>query len=88
MAPRIVFAESTAIGVRLSEWDRLVLERTKIRLETEFGKIGVKVISGAEGEITYSPEYDDCKRAARKSGRPLREIVRLVTERAAREAKP
>jgi uncharacterized protein (TIGR00299 family) protein len=83
---RIVFAESTAIGVRLSEWDRLVLERKRIRMKTEFGTIGVKAIVGADGATTYSPEYDDCKRAARKTGQPLREIVRQVAEQAAREA--
>jgi pyridinium-3,5-bisthiocarboxylic acid mononucleotide nickel chelatase len=81
---RIVFAESTAIGVRLSEWDRLVLERKQVRLDTSFGKIGVKRITGADGAVTYSPEYEDCKRAARKTGRPLREIVRAVTELAGR----
>ena len=84
---RIVFAESTAIGVRLSEWDRLVLERKRIRLKTDFGTIRVKTIVGMDGATTYSPEYDDCKRAARKTGHPLRVIVRLVAEQAAREAR-
>ena len=82
---RIVFAESTAIGVRLSEWDRLTLERSQVRLKTEFGTISVKRIQGADATLTYSPEYDDCKRAARKTGRSLREIVRLVIEQAVRE---
>jgi hypothetical protein len=82
---RIVFAESSAIGVRLSEWDRLILERSQIQVETEFGRIAVKRIRGVDGRFSYSPEYEDCKRAARKSGRPLREIVRLVEDLAARE---
>ena len=82
---RIVFAESTTIGVRLSEWDRLVLERREMRLATEFGPVAVKVIHGAEGEITCSPEYEDCKRIARESGQPLREVVRFITALAERE---
>ena len=82
---RIVFAESTAIGVRVSEWDRLTLDRKTIRLKTEFGTIGVKCVRGAEGSTSFSPEYDDCKRAAKKTGVALREIVRIVTEQATRE---
>ena len=76
---RIVFAESTAIGVRLSEWDRLVLDREVRRVETPFGRLRVKVIRGLEGALTFSPEYDDCKKAARKSGVPLRDVVAAVT---------
>jgi uncharacterized protein (TIGR00299 family) protein len=83
---RIIFSESTSIGVRTSEWDRLVLDRRSIRLKTAFGSIRVKVISGPEGELHYSPEYDDCKRAAKKSGVALREVVRRVTDQAGREA--
>ena len=84
---RIVFAESTSIGVRISEWDRLVLERKSIRVKSAFGSIRVKVIHGPNGDIQYSPEYDDCKKAAKKSGRALREIVRRVSEQAREEAK-
>ena len=83
---RIVFSESTSIGVRISEWDRLVLDRKSIRVKSKFGSIRVKVITGPGGEVQYSPEYDDCKRAAKKSGTPLREIVRQLTDQARKEA--
>jgi len=79
---RILFAESTAIGVRMSEWDRLVLERKTVRLKTPLGSIRVKVILGPSGRVQYSPEYDDCKRAAKKSGLALREVVRRVEDQA------
>jgi hypothetical protein len=39
----------------------------------------------ADGRALVSAEYDDCKRAARKSGAPLREVVRAAEE-AARDA--
>jgi uncharacterized protein (TIGR00299 family) protein len=87
---RIVFAESTSIGVRISEWDRLVLERKSIRVKCELESIRVsirvKVIFGPDGDRQYSPEYDDCKKAAKKSGVALREVVRRVSEQARREA--
>ncbi|MBB82691.1 MAG: TIGR00299 family protein [Deltaproteobacteria bacterium] len=82
---RIVFAESTAIGVRTSEWDRLVLDRAKKKLKTPLGNVAVKLITSPEGELECAPEYDDCKRLARKHGLPLREVVERVRAQA-REA--
>jgi hypothetical protein len=83
---RIVFSESTSIGVRISEWDRLVLERKSIRVKTELGLIRVKVVRGPEGQAHYSPEYDDCKRAAKKTGVALRDVVQRVSDQARKEA--
>jgi len=80
----ILFAESTAIGVRSSECDRLVLEREQRRVQTEYGRIAVKLIRGEDGRATVTAEYDDCKRAAKKSGAPLRDVVRAA-EAAGRE---
>jgi len=77
---RIVFAESTAIGVRATEADRLVLERELHRVATAFGRIGVKVVRDGEGRSHVSAEYDDCKRAAKKAGVPLRDVVRAAEE--------
>src|SRR5690606_31104874 len=82
---RIVFAESTAIGIRAMEWDRLVLERESVRLATEFGPVRVKMVRGVEGGVDVSPEYDDCKRAAKRRGVALREVVERVTAQARRE---
>lgn len=82
---RIVFAESTAIGVRIAEWDRLVLERESTRISTPFGPIRVKVVRSIDGRPEYSPEYDDCKRAAKRSAVALREVVDRVLRQAQAE---
>jgi len=85
---RVLFAESTAIGVRVSEWDRLVLERSSRKLKTELGTASIKLIRGPDGALECSPEYDDCRRLARKHGLPLREVVarlRREAEEAFRE---
>jgi uncharacterized protein (TIGR00299 family) protein len=82
---RILFAETTAIGVRTSEWDRLVLDRKSVRLKTPLGPVRVKVIRGPADRVQYSPEYDDCKRVAKKSGLALREVVQRVTDQARKE---
>jgi len=80
----LLFAESTAIGVRVGEWDRIVLEREQRRVETPYGRVGVKVVRHADGHLDVSAEYEDCKRAARRSGAALREVVRCA-EATARE---
>lgn len=79
-----LFANSTAIGVRTSEWDRLVLEREERRVDTAYGRVRVKVVRDLEGRASASAEYDDCKRAAARAGVALRDVVRAA-EDAARE---
>ncbi len=76
-----LFAESTAIGVRVTESDRIVLEREERRVPTPFGRIRVKRVRDPEGRISVSAEYDDCKRAARRHEVPLREVVRAAEEK-------
>ena len=81
---RALFADSTAIGVRVSEHDRIVLPRESRRVTTPFGKISVKLVRDETGRIEVSAEYDDCRRTARARGVPLRDVVRAA-EDAARE---
>jgi hypothetical protein len=81
---QLLFSESTALGVRAAEWDRLVLERETRRVATPFGRIRVKWSRGPGGP-DVSAEYDDCKRAARRAKVPLREVVRAAEAAARRE---
>ena len=72
---RIIFAETSTIGLRFHPVARLKLSREIREVDTRFGKIRVK-ISGAGSETpTVSPEYDDCLRAAREHGVALRTIM-------------
>ena len=79
---RALFAQSTAIGVRTSEWDRVVLDRDQRKVATDFGRIGVKIVHDLDGALSVSAEYDDCKRAARKHGAKLRDVVRAAEDAA------
>jgi uncharacterized protein (TIGR00299 family) protein len=82
---RVLFAESTAIGVRTSESERIVLEREELRVRTRFGVIRVKRVFDPDGRPLVSAEVDDCMRAAARSGVPLREVVRAAEEAARAE---
>jgi len=81
---RRLFAESTAIGVRASELERVVLRREQRRVDTPFGRIAVKVVWDLDGRATFSAEVDDCMRAARRHRAPLRDVVRAAEEAARR----
>jgi uncharacterized protein (TIGR00299 family) protein len=80
----VLFAETPTLGVRAVECDRLVLPRETRRVETPFGRIAVKISCGDGERIDVSAEYDDCKRAARRSGVPLRDVIRAAEEAARR----
>jgi len=77
---RILFEDSTAIGVRATESERIVLAREAHRVATPYGRIQVKLVRDDAGRTTVSAEYDDCKRAARRAGVPLREVVRAAEQ--------
>ena len=79
---RLLFEESTTLGVRTLEWDRLSLPRESRRVATPFGRISVKVARRPGGRVDVSAEYEECRRAAERTGVPLREVVRVVEETA------
>ena len=81
----LLLAESSAIGVRSIEADRLVLPRESRKVETPHGRIGVKIVWSPDGRPEVSAEYDDCKSAAKRRGVSLREVVRAA-EQAARDS--
>lgn len=75
---RIIFTETTSIGVRFYTAGRQVLAREIKPLKTEFGNIDVKV-SSLDGKILRTtPEYDDCRKIAKKHGIPLLEVIKKV----------
>jgi uncharacterized protein (DUF111 family) len=82
---RVLLTETTTLGVRVSEQDRLLVPREERRVLTPFGRIRVKLAFGDGGRIDASAEYDDAKQAARAAGVPLRDVIRSA-ERLALEA--
>jgi uncharacterized protein (TIGR00299 family) protein len=77
---RLLLDETTSLGVRSLDWDRLALPRETRRVATPFGRISVKIARRPGGLVDVSAEYDECRRAALRTGVPLREVVRAVEE--------
>ena len=79
---RILFRETTTIGVREYPVQRYALQRAAAAVETGYGAIRVKMVHGAGVERRWTPEYDDCRRAAEATGKPLQEVYRCALEAA------
>jgi uncharacterized protein (TIGR00299 family) protein len=77
-ALRILFAETTTIGVRASRLHRWKLSRERHVVETPYGPIGVKVARQGPTVLNLVPEYRDCLAAARQSAVPLKEVYQAV----------
>ncbi len=80
---RVLFAETTTLGVRVQEVARRLLARELTEVATRFGLVRVKVAKAEGRSVKARPEYQDCKRIAEQTGLPLRDVVREV-ERALR----
>jgi pyridinium-3,5-bisthiocarboxylic acid mononucleotide nickel chelatase len=71
---RVIFRETTTIGIRYTEMARLILDRKIINARTKYGMVKVKVSTGPGGISTISPEYEDCLRIARKNNIPIKTV--------------
>jgi pyridinium-3,5-bisthiocarboxylic acid mononucleotide nickel chelatase len=71
---RIIFRETTTIGIRSYRARRQALEREMVTVETKYGPVMIKVAK-LDGEVvSRTPEYDDCVRLSREHNVPLKEV--------------
>ncbi len=77
---RVIFEETTTIGLRQYAAKRIALERELISVETRFGTVTMKVSRQNGAVVSCSPEYEDCARIARERNVPLKEIQALAME--------
>ena len=74
-----LFAESTTLGVRVTEAVRETLERRAVPVETPWGPVTVKLGLAGDGSIVNrAPEFEDCRKLAESAGVPLKEIYRAA----------
>jgi len=75
---RLVFKETTTLGIRSSKVIRSILKREIREVELPYGKVRVKISGDKNSVINITPEYEDCKRIAMETGLPLKEIIDLA----------
>jgi pyridinium-3,5-bisthiocarboxylic acid mononucleotide nickel chelatase len=70
----LLLSESSTLGVRISQVQRVKAQRTIEHIETPFGLISMKVKRLGDRIISASPEYEDCQRIALEKGIPLEDV--------------
>jgi len=85
---RILMEETGTLGARIYACQRRILARESVPVEVMVEDVkevvNVKVAKSTQGQvIQVKPEYDDVKRLADRTGKPLREIEELVKRKAA-----
>ncbi|MBQ1390312.1 MAG: nickel pincer cofactor biosynthesis protein LarC [Firmicutes bacterium] len=78
---RILFRETTTIGIRRQQVGRTIMARHEESVETEFGPIRVKVCSYGDIEKRYH-EYESVRAAALRSGTPFTDVFQAALKAA------
>lgn len=77
---RLIFTETTTLGVRRREEVRQTLARRWQNVSTQWGEVRIKIAS-MNGTITnYAPEYEDCRRIAAEHHVPLKTVIQEATQ--------
>jgi len=84
---RVIMEETGTLGVRVYPCERHIVNREKLLVNVQIDetkeRVAVKVAKDNSGKIIHiKPEYEDAKRIADRTGKPLREIIELVTMKA------
>ena len=75
---RVLFRETTTLGIRRTEQRRSVLSRETVTVETDYGAVSVKVGRLLGEVVNVQPEFEDCAKGARSHQIPLQQVQRAV----------
>jgi uncharacterized protein (TIGR00299 family) protein len=73
---KIIFTESSTLGIRVQEIARFFLKREIKKIKLPYGEVDIKIGIMNGKRVTISPEYDSCVNLAQKTGKPFKEIYR------------
>ena len=73
---KILFEESTTLGVRAYEVERHELRRESQTVKIPYGSVSVKIGRDESGKIVnVTPEYESCRKLAQKKKVPLKLVT-------------
>ena len=82
---KLIFTETTTLGIRMREERRVALLRRTDTVETRWGAVRMKVANLNGTVANFAPEYEDCRRIAEQQRLPLKhvmqEVMRLYLEK-------
>ncbi|MEO7932765.1 MAG: nickel pincer cofactor biosynthesis protein LarC [Chthoniobacterales bacterium] len=74
-----IFRETTSFGMRMSEKQRVILDREFRDVSTAYGEVRIKLGSRDGHILQRAPEFESCRVLADKTGVPLRDIFTAAT---------
>ncbi len=75
---QVLLRETSTLGVRVQQVQRLKAQRTQEQIETPLGTMIVKVKRLGARIISAAPEYEECQRIAQQRGMPLEEVYEVA----------
>jgi len=77
----ILLRETTTIGLRWRLENKIALAREFADVDTEWGKVRMKIARWASGVVANaSPEYEDCRAHAREHNVPLKKVMQAAMQ--------
>jgi uncharacterized protein (TIGR00299 family) protein len=77
----LLFRETGTLGYRFRRVGRVTLKRSFREVGVDGGTVRLKCASFGGEEVRCAPEYEDCRRIAEKTGRPLGEVIEAARAR-------
>ena len=72
---RMIFVETSTLGIRRREEERSVLTREWVTAATPWGNVRVKIARHNGAVVNYAAEYEDCRRIALERQVPLKSVM-------------
>ncbi|MFZ3263841.1 MAG: nickel pincer cofactor biosynthesis protein LarC [Terriglobales bacterium] len=72
---KIIFTETTTLGVRRRDERRRILTRRWETVDTSWGPVRIKIANMNGTASNYAPEFEDCRRIAAEHHVPLKTVM-------------
>ena len=79
---RLMLLETTTLGLRMTPYERVVLDREWHDVMTPWGHVRVKLGRLGGEVVNVAPEHDDCLRVAREAQVPLKRVMQTAVAEA------
>lgn len=75
----LLFTETTTLGLRYREEEKISLKREFTPVETQWGVVKVKIALDGDGRpVNVAPEFEDCRHIAESHGVALKQVMQAV----------
>lgn len=75
---KILFEETSTLGLRKYRVDKVMLSRNIESLMTPYGEVRIKSAYLNEKVVRKKPEYEDCLKIAREQKLPLNQVYKMI----------